>query len=202
MAYNNDPSRVNLCIVPHGMVFDYQTADPGKWFIGVVNTGTGQMYLAPVNPFEGLGGQLDQAALTNTSPRAVNRYASGVPADKTDAVQPFLTFSDGDWLRARPTGQTHHTAVATHYGCSPEDCVGFSIVKQGIGFGQMKCTSTSLNGDKQESRIEHSFSRATASNASGFHPGSAILPDIWRDAIAEFLRTGPLTITHLNISHD
>lgn len=203
MAYNPNPSSVSLHFPITGAVLEWQIAENGKWFIGVVDTSKGAVFLVPVNPFE-TNGRLNQDALNNRDPRAINRYASGVPADRTGAPQHFLAFfgGDGNWLEQRPAGMTHHTAVALHYGSDPSDCLGFGMVKTEVGFGKMSCASTSLNGDKEGTWIAHSFSRATAANRQGFFPGSFQMPVPWRDAVAEFLRTGPLQLPHLAVSHD
>jgi hypothetical protein len=49
-------------------VADWVLAPSGKWFIGVIDTDRNQMFVVPVNVFEGRGA-LDQNTLNNASQR-------------------------------------------------------------------------------------------------------------------------------------
>ena len=188
-------------------LWDWDTSGIGQWYIGVLDTENQKVYLARVNPFESRG-QLHQPYLNNTDSRAINRYASGTPLDRMGTGQLSASTSawrgveQFNWLETRPVGQTHHTAVALHYGCNPENCVGFAVIKYGDGFGQLKCASTSLNNVNPDTWVAHSFARATAANKEGFFPGSSQMPRQWRSALATYLKGAPFNITNLAVSDD
>jgi hypothetical protein len=191
-------------------VADWVLAPSGKWFIGVIDTDRNQMFVVPVNVFEGRGA-LDQNTLNNASQRGMNRYASGVPADRTNGLQTFHTFSAANWLEARGAGNTHHTEVARHYGCDPQNCLGFTLIKltPGGDFAQLKCSSNSLNLKPGQQIVRHNFSLATFLRA---HPpaggpvqnptGSCQMPDVWTKAIVTFFSGYPFGITHMAVSND
>lgn len=199
---------------------DWVVADPGQWFIGVIDTDKRNVYVVPVNVFEGRG-QLNQETLDNTNQRAVNRYASGPrssPASGGGKEQRGLSYKswasfdgpEGNWLEGRQVGLTHHSATAVHYGADPKDCLGFTLIKvSNKHFAQIKCSSNSLNGNKPNYRVLHSFSRSTSSNLdrgpSGFadiSPGSAQMPIMWMHALRDYLRGAPFNLIHVVVSND
>jgi len=97
---------------------------------------------------------------------------------------------------------THHMAVALEAGLSKESSLGFALIKINDDFAQIKTTSTSLNGDKPDFVINHSFSRATALKVSGLVPTGAQMPIQWRDSLVEYLRQGDFCIKNIAISND
>ncbi|MFK7821710.1 MAG: hypothetical protein AB8G99_23565 [Planctomycetaceae bacterium] len=183
---------------------DWKRANPGQWFIGVVNTRTRAVFLVPVNVFEGRGG-LNQETINNANMRGINRYASGAPGERTgENLVPFDSTRGpgGNWLEGRPNGQTHHTAVALKYGQEPAECLGFTLIKVALEhFAQMKCGSNSLNQTKPDHTINHSFSRSTR-DGTDFSPGSAQVPPQWIDALLDYFKGGPFDLKHIVKSND
>jgi len=173
---------------------------PGQWFIGIVDTATLQILLAPVNVFEGTAGKLNQDTLNNTNMRAINRYASGAPGARLGRMQDFATFAGHNWLASRPIGQTHHACTALHYQCDPDDCLGFTLIKLAPGFAQIKFASASMN-TKPGYVVHHSFSRGTVSGHR-YEPGTPQMPPHWAHALATYLRGAPFHIPHLAMSND
>lgn len=175
---------------------DWKSANSGQWFMGVIDTSKKLLSLVPVNVFDRSMGALNEQTLTNTSQQGMNRYASGAHGEaRGDSIMP-------DFLKNRPAGMTHHLAVALNAGFAKESSLGFTLIKINDDFAQMKTTSTSLNGDKPDFTINHSFSRATAFKASGFVPTGAQMPTQWRDSLAEYLREGDFGIKNIAISND
>jgi hypothetical protein len=210
MPYNPNPPAPPNFAHQNANLNDWQGAPTGKWFIGVIDTQNVQIYLVPVNPFEGHGA-LDQRVLDNQHPRAMNRYASGVAADQNGAAQVFQTLGVNNWLETRPNGITHHTGVATHYGANPDECLGFTLIKltPGGDFAQLKCSSNSLN-TKPGHTINHNFSQATFAplppagpgQPPPMNPGSAQMPAAWKDAVVTYLKGAPFNITNIAESND
>ncbi|WP_293630447.1 hypothetical protein [Shewanella sp. CG12_big_fil_rev_8_21_14_0_65_47_15] len=175
---------------------DWKAAKPGQWFIGVIDTAKKSVSLVPVNVFDRSMGHLNGQTLTNTSQQGMNRYASGALGEREgNSIMP-------DFLRNRPAGMTHHMAVALEAGLSKESSLGFALIKINDDFAQIKTTSTSLNGDKPDFVINHSFSRATALKVSGLVPTGAQMPIQWRDSLVEYLRQGDFCIKNIAISND
>ncbi|MBV6751158.1 hypothetical protein KV580_12665 [Pseudomonas chlororaphis] len=181
-------------------VSDYKIALPGQWFIGVISFVPDEIYIVPVNIFEGHN-SLKAETLNNTDPRAINRYASGAPGERFGTMTPFTTYKNGNWLAARPHGQTHHTAAAYKYKLAEEKTYGFSLIKINENFAQLKFGSTSLN-TKPGAEIHHSFSRATAARSSKFHPGSAQMPLFIQQKLVQILGAPPYNILHIARSND
>lgn len=175
-------------------VLDWNRAFPGQWFIGVIDTSRKMVKIAPVNVFDDRGG-LDISTLSNTSPRGMNRYASGAAGERDGvSIQP-------DYMTHRVAGVTHHTAVCQRAGFSLDSSLGFSVIKSNNRFAQVKSASTSLNADKPGSRINHSFSRMTKANRKGFFPTSAMMPIQWERAIVDYLKRA-LSIPYIKVSND
>jgi hypothetical protein len=211
MVFNPNPPNPPAFTHLAANLTDWQSADAGKWFIGVIDTHANRIYVVPVNVFEGRGA-LDPTTLTNTNQRAMNRYASGAPEDHVGPTLPYQTFGHHNWLEARPVGVTHHTGVARHYGADPNDCLGFSIIKltPGGDFAQMKFASQSLNGGKPGATFTHNFSQATthplppaaAGQPTPLNPGSAQVPQAWQQALVTYLTGAPFNVTHIAASND
>lgn len=182
---------------------DWNVAESGQWFIGVVDTHARNIYVVPVNVFEDRGGQLNQGTLNNTNSRAINRYASGAPNERNGVMNPnFTSFGGNNWLQARMVGQTHHSCVAIHYGTTEENCLGFSLIKvDETNFAQLKCGSTSLN-TKPGFSINHSFARQTRDDTTEFRPGSAQMPVVWTNAILQYFRGPPFNLVNIVKSND
>lgn len=209
MVYNPEASA-DLVHVPEHLA-DWQRASPGQWFIGVVDTVERLIFLVPVNVFKGRD-TINEETLANTNQRAINRYASGPHStaetgggiehrgrDRAD----WATYLGGDWLESRPVGMTHHTGTALHHGRVPGHCLGFSLIKVApTHFAQLKGGSNSLNGDKADAVVFHSFSRATFGAGADFMPGSTQLPPQWRDAILTYFRGEPFNLLHIVASND
>ena len=175
-------------------VLDWNRALTGQWFIGVIDTGLKIVKIAPVNVFDDRGG-LNIQTLSNTSSRAMNRYASGADGDRDGvSIQP-------DYMAHRAVGVTHHTAVCQRARFSLDSSLGFSVIKINNRFAQVKSASTSLNGDKPGARINHSFSRMTSANSKGFFPTSTMMPIQWEQAIVDYLKRA-LSIPHIAVSND
>ena len=175
-------------------VLDWNLALTGQWFIGVIDTGLKVVKIAPVNVFDDRGGLTIQT-LSNTSSRAMNRYASGANGERDGvSIQP-------DYMTHRVVGVTHHTVVCQRAEFSLDSSLGFSIIKINNRFAQVKSASTSLNGDKPGARINHSFSRMTSANRKGFFPTSAMMPIQWEQAVVDYLKRA-LRIPHIAVSND
>jgi hypothetical protein len=213
MPFNPNPPNPPVFTHLAANLIDWQTADVGKWFIGVVDTHANRVYVVPVNVLEGRGA-LDIPTLTNTSQQRMNRYASGAAEDKVGPAAPYQTFGPGhhNWLEARPAGVTHHTGVAQHYGANPNDCLGFSIIKltPGGDFAQMKFASQSLNNGKPGAGFTHNFSLATTRPLPPAPPGmptpvnagAAQVPQAWQQALVTYFSGPPFNVTHIAASND
>lgn len=198
MPYNPNPST-SLRHRPEHLA-DWNRARPGQWFIGVVDTHRLQIYIVPVNVFEGGSGRLNRGTLNNTNIRTINRYASGAPGEREGIMQDFATLNAGNWLANRQIGETHHTSVAHHYGSDPVHCLGFTLIKLAQHFGQVKFGSLSLNV-KPGCVIHHSFSRATVSG-NRHEPGTPQMPPSWARAVVAYLRGVPFLVQHIAASNE
>jgi hypothetical protein len=199
MPYN--PIATNVLTHRQDNLNDWNTADPGQWFIGVVDTHNRDVFVVPVNVFEGRGG-LNQETINNTNSRAINRYASGAPGENIGVNYIFSSFAGQNWLEARPVGQTHHACVAIHYGTTEDNCLGFSLIKVADqNFAQLKCASNSLN-TKPGYSVNHSFARATAANSKAYNPGSNQMPQFWAHAILDYFRGAPFNLVNIVKSND
>ncbi|AQS36616.1 hypothetical protein Sps_01450 [Shewanella psychrophila] len=175
---------------------DWKSAKPGQWFMGVLDTSEKSVSLVPVNVFDRSMGILNEQTLTNTSQQGMNRYASGSLGERDgNSIMP-------SFLKYRPAGMTHHLAVVLESGFSKESSLGFTLIKINDDFAQIKTTSTSLNGDKPDHFINHSFSRATSINVSGFVPTGAQMPIQWRNSLVEYFKEGDFGIKNIAISSD
>lgn len=202
-------------------VISWEIADPGQWFIGVFAVDQLSLAIVPVNVFEGSGGALKKGVLENDDSRAMNRYASGAPGERDGlSLMPH-------WLAHRKVGQTHHSAVATHFGYNDTDVWGFSAIKLAPGFALVKTSSTSLNSSKG-GEVKHSFSRQTAEAGRtqrqmnrehagslmrfftkpdtapklGFTAGSHQMTEGAREHLKTALINSPLDIRHVAMSWD
>lgn len=198
MAYDQN-STSSLTFI-HENVMDFNNSKPGQWFIGVLDTNNKQVFIVPVNVFEGSNGVLNQQTLSNAGPRVMNRYASGTPEDREGKQKDFHAFKTGNWLENRGN-LTHHISVATHYGSEPDDCLGFTLIKVAVGgFAQMKCGSNSLN-TRPDGEVKHNFSQATHSGGN-ITSGSVQMPENWRNSLETFLKGSPYNIINLVTSND
>ncbi|MCY1419482.1 hypothetical protein D9M71_350720 [compost metagenome] len=159
------------------------------------------IYFSPVNIFKARGLNLDEYVLNNRSPRGMNRYASGAPGERSGVMTSFETYAEGNWLADRAVGKTHHTAVMMRNDLSEQYSYGFSLIKLNDNFVQLKFSSTSLN-TKEGAYVSHSFSRATHSNKSGFHPGTTLMPEDMQTQLMVLLRSPPYSILHIAASQD
>lgn len=211
MAY--DQNATNQLIHRQDNVEDWIVAQPGQWFIGVIDTSNKNIFIVPVNVFEE-GGKLNQETLDNTNMRGKNRYASGAPGDRLNEKRTlFGSFLGKNWLETKPVGTTHHTQVALHYGADPDDCLGFTLIKTTDGFGQLKFGSNSLNMKPQHT-LSHSFSRATHNDqphttynddgtiAPSANTGSCQMPKNWQLELQSYLQGVPFAITYIAASDD
>lgn len=159
------PGLMPMLIDPDSLS-NYNNAFIGQWFIGVVDTSTDTLYLLPISP--------DTAeAQTNTGARNRNRYASGTPF-KPAAGWAGCT---DDWMSRVAPGNTTHVKCCAHFQISPQDCVGFSLIKLTADgrFALMKATSNSLNAQDPNAQGAHSFSRATHNHARAmFRAGTSV----------------------------
>ena len=199
MPYN--PVATNRLIHRQDNLTDWNMAAPGQWFIGVVDTYNQNIFLVPVNVFEGRG-SLNQQTLNNINARAINRYASGAPGESIGVSYPFTSFIGPNWLSGRPVGQTHHTCVALHYSADPNECLGFTLIKvANQSFAQLKCGSVSLN-TKPGATLNHSFARATDANSKAFLPGTNQMPIYWIHGIMDYFRGPPFNLLNIVKSND
>lgn len=187
--FNHDPDNLT----------DYKNAAPGQWFMGVLCTVTNKIRIAPVNPFEGGRGELNESVLNNCNERGMNRYASGTPGDREGINSDFATYNSyGDnWLIARRPGMTHHVMMVNHYRMERRSCLGFSVIKLSHTHALLKFTSNSLNAAWEGHERLHSFGRATYSKTSDFVPGTALMPKTWRDKIVQYFKTSPFAILYI-----
>ncbi|GAL13900.1 hypothetical protein JCM19233_4910 [Vibrio astriarenae] len=173
----------------------WKSANLGQWFMGVIDTSQKLVSLVPVNVFDRSMGVLNEQTLMNISQQGMNRYASGAYGEaKGDSIMP-------DFLKNRPVGMTHHLAVALNASFFKESSLGFTLIKINDDYAQMKTTSTSLNGDKPDFVVNHSFSRATALNVAHFVPTGAQMPIQWRDSLTEYLKRD-FGIKNIIVSND
>ncbi len=188
MPFNPIPTA-KLTYHPHNIT-DYMLADPGQWFIGVLDTSTHGIYIIPIDVHDNPG------AVNNNSAGAMNRYASG--------GSPHLWISrPDDWRINLPLGMTRHGGVCQMYNLTEENCLGFSLIKMGNGFAMLKGSSTSLNARHGGSN-NHNFSQQTFYNRPSTipAPGSSQMPANFVDAILEFFRGYPFNITNIIASND
>lgn len=225
-----DPNPSSALTYRNDNLQDWQNALPGQWFIGVVDTHNKNIYIVPVNVFEGRGA-LNPNVLNNTDQRGMNRFGSGatryaagaaaarekqidpedqntqVPIERQGVVQNFVSFAGGNFIETRPAGRTHHTCVAQNYGANPDDCLGFSLIKLApTTFAMMKCGSNSLNLHPNYT-VNYNFSVATAtSHNADFNPAACVtayqMPDGWVDAVIQFLAGNPYNLTRIAKSND
>lgn len=169
-----DPAQANLALDPTSSQ-NYNAAAEGQWFIGVVDTVNGTVYLLPINP------RGTDTARSNTGQRNHNRYASG-----SDGRTPRWTGCTSNWM-SQVAGNTTHTKCIAHFTIANNtqinvtDCLGFTLIKltRAGDFGLLKATSTSLNqneGGLTTHGPSHSFSRATHSASAQLARDSDNLP--------------------------
>ena len=197
MAFNRDPSTISINLADRSNYTDFERAPVGKWFIGIVHTTTGRLWMVPVNI------QSAEGVSENSSLRGMNRYASGSPQEARaitarDETQ-YSAFMGGNWMDATVarTLRPHHHAICLHYNVRYTECVGFTLIKLAPGhFAQLKFGSFSLHDDLPDRVVGASFSAQTF-NRTAFESGTPQMPAVWRRAITLFFWGYPFVLPHI-----
>jgi hypothetical protein len=202
MAFNHNPSTVSINVADQHNFTDYERAPVGKWFIGIVETTTGRLWMVPVNI------QSADGVSQNASLRGMNRYASGSPEEAraitgTDPTQ-YSVFPRGNWMDATVarTLRPHHHAICLHYGVRYTECAGFTLIKLAPRFfAQLKFGSFSLHDDLHDRVVGRSFSAQTF-NRTAYEPGTPQMPAAWRRALIRFFHGYPFVLPRLASSDE
>lgn len=204
--YEDDPQAVNLNMAVQENVADFNNANPGQWFYGVVDTLNGNTYLVAGDVHDEPQNAQQQNA------RMLNTYAS-----KPEG--PFRVIRNGDqrqhvpigWLsladqamcsaaerfngiKSDPTG---HQAVCRLYRLNNDQCLGFRVIKINERFGSFSDRSNSLNANKPDQRVVQTVSAAgpeiqgvtqlVQSPAGWKASPTARMPPQWANAMTTFL---------------
>lgn len=205
--YQDDPSQVTLALGDMLNLHDYQqTAEPGRWFYGVVDTISGKMYLVAGDVHDDPKNALQQ------NDRMKNTYASkpNAPDVGWKSLQPLGDPQQTEGIKGEPTG---HNSVAKLYKLDVGQCLGFRLIMINGAFASFSDRSNSMNANKPDQRMVSVHPKGTnpatipavpgvthlVTSSAGYTPsGTARMPPTWATAVQNFLKA-KLGITNLAV---
>jgi hypothetical protein len=158
---------------------DYQSAGPGQWFLGVLDTSRYLVYLVP------------------SDKETPDAYEKELVAQGGHHVsQPHPAIPAAGWQSKPLQGTTHrginsptnnqnqqgglrqHGRVARAYGCVEDECLGFAVIKLTAEAGEFRDRSNSMNSayHKVGDNLRMSPSQR-----------SVRMPEVWSNTLKQWL---------------
>ena len=176
-------------------IFDYDRANCGQWFYGVINTQTGDLFLVAGDVHD------DPNNALQLNGRMLNTYASKPPVPRGGWASINAPGRDGERYGGIVSEPTGHMAVLKLYHVSEKDnisgCLGFRLIKINKSFATFSDRSNSLNADKIDQRNPNLGNPGPGGWQAS---GTARMPEAWRSAVVKFLKE-KLHISHMALDH-